>query len=63
MEVGEGVGMDVGDGVAVGAGFEASTGVFVGVAVGNDITVDVDKGFCEIVAGLDFDESNAGKAK
>ena len=55
--------MGVGDGVAVGAGFEASTGVFVGVAVGNDITVDVDKGFCEIVAGLDFDESNAGKAK
>ena len=55
--------MGVGDGVAVGAGFEASTGVFVGVAVCTDVNVGVDKGFCEIAAGLDFDESNAGKAK
>ena len=50
--------------VAVGAGVEASTGVFVGdgVAVGTAVSVAFDEGFCEIAAGLDFGESKAGKA-
>ena len=66
MGTGEGVGVGegVGDGVAVGAGFEASTGVFVGVGnVDTDVRVAVDEGLCEIVEGLDFDESRAGRTK